>query len=364
MAGDGHKGGEGLAFGLASDVVSLDLVGSSVPDPIQIDEESVDALAHELDRHRVLGVAVRRLEDGRLVGPESLHKVIIDRHDTVMTQTLRTELMAVRASSMLADAGIEHRLLKGAGLAHTIAPSAMERSFRDVDVLIRSDEIEATIALFLKAGATRLQPELRPGFDRRFSKSVTLRLDDVEIDLHRLLASGPFGVWMNPLDLFVLKRDIELAGRSVPTLDPTDHLLHACYHVALGQLNPVLSNLRDIALLAHGPIDELRFQEVAARWQGVAVIQRAVTLVESGIDVDLPDWLAQYRHSDVEQVALDALEPYLSDSPGGRFADLAPATLKALPMGDRPAFALAVGFPSGSDPVDRVRSMIKKLPSD
>jgi len=355
--------GPAAALGLAQDIVSLDLVGTSVTGPVEIAEGSIDAVVAQLERNRVLGIAVRRLEEGQLTGPDRFQQTIVERHDKVMTQTLRVELMAVRVSAMLTDAGIGHRLLKGAGLAHTIARSPMERSFRDVDVLVGSDQIDKTVALFLDVGALRLQPELRPGFDRRFSKSVTLRLDDVEIDLHRLLAAGPFGVGMNPLDLFVLKREIELGGRSLPTLDPTDHLLHACYHVALGQLNPVLSNLRDIALLSDGPIDQTRFDETTKRWMGDAVIQRAVKLVEAGIDVTLPDWLARYRGARISQKGLDALEPYLSDAPGGRFADLAPATLKALPVGDRPAFALAVGFPSGSAPADRVRSMIDKLSS-
>lgn len=346
---------------LAADIASLDLAGTSVESPIAVGEADARSLLTQLDTERVLGVAVRAVEAGHIEADAGFVHDLVERHDTVMAQTLRIELMAARVSSHFTSHGIRHRLLKGSAIAHSAARSPMERSFRDVDVLVPGADIDRAVELLTAEGATRNQPPLREGFDARFGKSVTLRLDDVEIDLHRVLAPGPFGVWMNPHDLFVLKDELLIAGRAIPTLDTTDHLVHACYHVALGQRDPVLANLRDVALLAEADIDAARFVETIEHWKGIAVVKRAIALVQSRLDVELPDVLLEVKQRKPDAAQTEAIEPYLTDDPRGRFAALAPHTLRALPAKDRPAFARAVGFPDGSDPVDRVRSLVKRI---
>ena len=345
---------------LAEDIVSLDLEGTSVESPVVIDDENAASVLNQLDAERILGVAVRALEAGDLVANDEFGHELIARHDAVMAQTMRVELMAARLSGLLTERGIRHRLLKGAALAHTVARSPMERSFRDVDVLVSGADMDRAVALVIAEGGTRNQPPLRDGFDARFGKSVTLRLDDVEVDLHRVLSPGPFGVWMNPHDLFVLKDELQIAGVTLPTLDATDHLVHACYHAALGQREPVLANLRDIALLAEASIDGPRLMETVERWRGVAVVKRAVGLVQSALDVELPEVLLQVKRHTPDTAETAAIDPYLTDDPRGRFASLAPHTLRALPARDRAAFARAVGFPDGTDPMNRAKSLIRR----
>ena len=346
---------------LLSQLASLDLPGTAVSAPVTVAPEDAAHFVAGLERERMLGLGIRAAEDAALEVSPEVFEAMSARHDAVMSQTMRTELMAIQLSDMLKERGIQHRLLKGAALAHTVAGDASERSFRDLDMLIPGPDMDDAVALCEAQGATRLQPELRPGFDARFAKSVTLRLNDVEIDLHRLLASGPFGVWMRPGDLFVLADRVAIGRREIPTLDFTDHLIHACYHVALGQAVPVLSNLRDVMLLAASNIDWDRFDQTITRWRGKAVMQRCVTLLGERIDAEVPEHLASFRRAAVVADERIAINPYLTDDPQGRFSALAPATLKALPMSDRAAFALAVGFPEGSDPIERTRSIAGRL---
>lgn len=49
------------------------------------------------------------------------------------------------------------------------------RRWVDADVLVPTDYLDDVITNRRADGATRLAPEIRPGFDRRFAKSVTLR---------------------------------------------------------------------------------------------------------------------------------------------------------------------------------------------
>ena len=323
-------------------------------------EEFVQAVRE----HRISGVAVVALIDGALVVSDETAALLVALHDEIMGQTMRTEITATQVSDLLTEAAIDHRVLKGLALAHTVYLDPAARSFRDVDVLVPSDDIDETVERLMVLGATRAQPELRPGYDRRFSKSVTLRLDGVEVDVHRILCPGPFGVWMKPNDLFVLRSVVAIAGVDIPILDRTDNLLHACYHVALGQVEPVLSNLRDIVELA-GAEDEIgfdaeRFDQTVDRWQGTAVIRRAVRLVEQRLKAPLPEALRSYANASVDKTHFHALEPYLVEQDGSRFGALAPATLRALPLADRAAYALAVGLPEGTEPIDRIKGLLNR----
>ena len=343
------------------DIATFDLAGRSYDEVVAVPDADATQFVAGLERERILGLGVRALQAGRLALCDASTQQMIERHDTVMSQSLQIELMTLRVFRLLESRGIRHRLLKGGALAHSIASNPSDRSFRDLDVLIPGPSLDSAVDVLVGEGATRLQPALRPGFDRRFGKSVTLRLDEVEIDLHRLLAPGPFGVWMHPNDLFVLKDQVQIANRTIPTLDVTDHLLHGCYHVALGQPVPVLANLRDVVLLAAADVDWDRVDEVVKRWRGTAVMQRCVKLVMDRLNVSLPERLTAFRRAVVVANERVAINPYLTDDPAGRFSALAPATFKALPLGDRPAFAQAVGYPEGSDPIERTRELTKRL---
>lgn len=344
-------------------VAALDLPGGPEAEPIVLAEGDAAQLVAGLENERILGVGVWAAESGQLVLDDASFQRLIERHDVVMAQSLRNELCAVSVSEALGAKGVRHRLLKGAALAHTVVAQPNLRSFRDVDVLVSSDQLDDAVEILAALGASRAQPELRPGFDRRFGKSVTMQLHGVEVDLHRLLAPGPFGVWMRPNDLFVLKAQLRLADVDIPTLDATDHFVHACYHVALGQRVPVLVNLRDVVLLANAGIDWDRVRQTVARWRGGAVMKRCLQLVEGRLEVELPEEFRAFRRASLHADERLALDAYLNDDPEGRFAALAPATLRALPMGDRAAFALAVGFPEGADPKERVVSMVERFRS-
>ena len=258
---------------LAEQLASLGLVRATPADAIAVPDAEATGFVSVLERERIIGMGVWAVEGGQLhLGEEALQH-LRDRHDVAMAQSLRIELMALRISEAFTERGIRHRLLKGAALARSIYDDPSLRAFRDVDLLVPSDSLDDAVALLKREGASRLQAELRPGFDRRFAKSVTMRLNDVEIDVHRLLAPGPFGVWMRANDLFVVKEHVHIAGTAVPTLDVTDHFIHACYHVALGQKDPALANLVDVALLSHDRVDWERVEQTVSRWRGAAVMK-------------------------------------------------------------------------------------------
>jgi len=335
-------------------------IGLGESSNIVVEPQNNNALLRLLRAERIEGVGVAGLVSGVIDADSSFAGALVERHDETMAQTLRVEIAAVVVSGLLSDAGIAHRILKGTALAHTAAHQTAERSFRDVDVLVEGRSIDRAIQVLTNKGAIRNQAQLRPGFDSRFAKSVTMQLNGVEVDVHRLLCAGPFGVLMCPGDLFLVRETIAVGGIDLPTLDRTDHLIHACYHAALGSPTPALVNLRDIALLASQDWDAERFGQTVSRWQGHAVVQRAVKLVEAELAIELPQAIRGWRNRPVPTAQRELVEPYLSTNSRGRFADLAPATLRALPIADRVAYARAVGLPDGTDVIGRIKDLVNR----
>lgn len=137
--------------------------------------------------------------------------------------------------SVLADAGIDVALLKGAGLAATLYGSFAARSMKDVDLLVPRSRAEVAKRLMMSTGwesdrqlpdddVYRVHHHLAPLVDSRGSRS--------RLEIHRtLLPSGhPFALSMG--ELWDAMRVTDFGGRSVYVLDSTHHALHIAIHFA------------------------------------------------------------------------------------------------------------------------------------
>ena len=114
-------------------------------------------------------------------------------------------------------------------IVHLDYPDVNLRLFGDVDVtVVHPRSWDATLAALEGAGFRREQPELASGFDQRFGKGATLSTpDELEVDLHRRLAIGRFGLLLPTEELFVGGDSFTLGGRVLPALDPPRNcLLH------------------------------------------------------------------------------------------------------------------------------------------
>ena len=105
--------------------------------------------------------------------------------------------------------GIDFVVLKGPALAHTRYRDPSLRLFADLDLLVRSGQVDRRLAPPSAEPARRPPPSCPScghGFDDRFGKEVMLRTpatadapDGFEIDLHRTLIAGALGLTI-PLD--------------------------------------------------------------------------------------------------------------------------------------------------------------------
>jgi hypothetical protein len=315
-------------------------------DPVDVRDRAWAPVGTALTRHRLTGLAVAAATDGRLVVTDDQRSDLLERHRGAMFAALAIERKVVRVTDRLGRAGIRPVVLKGPALAHTVYPDPAWRAFGDLDLLVRTSDWRRTCEVLAEAGYRRGLPEPHAGFDERFGKAAVHRNGDgIELDLHRTLVLGPFGLWLDPDELFDHAALFTLGGRTLLRLDDVDRLIHACLHASLGTRSDQLWTVRDVAQCALAPgLDWAALEERSRRWRVGAVVGHALRSATELLEVRLPEEsraLAEYRAPRSER---RALETFLTDrrDRGGT----ATSTLRAIPgVRAKAAYIRALVFP-------------------
>jgi hypothetical protein len=279
---------------------------------------------------RLTGLLLAAIDDGAL--PVDADQAAAARrlglHEA--HNVLRLEAVLVRVSGRLDELGVTHRVLKGPVLAHLVYARPDLRPFRDIDLLVPGEDIGRVVAMLERNGGARRFRACRPGFDERFGKGVNVRtFDGLDVDLHRTLALGPYGLALDPSELFATSTPFTIGDRRLLGLGMEERLLHVSYHASLGDWPPRLIPHRDVAELLVGAwADAGRTLELARRWKGAGplsvAIRRAATWF--GLDRDLPLVRWAFGHTP-SAWDLRAMSLYRS----GDSSALAAAAIVALP---------------------------------
>jgi hypothetical protein len=250
--------------------------------------ELMATVTHE----RIPGLLMRAILDGALPATPDQAQEAADAHRASMVAALTLEATLVATSLLLNEAGLEFRVVKGTAVAHLDFPDPALRSFGDIDLLVRSSQFDKAVEALVAVGHQRRYPEPRAGFDRRFGKgSCLVSPAGVEIDLHRSLAMGPYGVQMHVDDLWRRSSNFQLAGHQFLALGPEERFLHACFHAGLGDKRPRLASLRDVAQMHLArPLDIDFARALSSSWGADAVVARAVRMAADvlGLETDGP----------------------------------------------------------------------------
>ncbi len=329
--------------------IAASALGTSAASPsrrgFEVSDEST--LLGAIGRERLTGLAVAARERGELRLSAAAYDELLIRHEDQLMLDLRLEGLLVEAAAMLEREHIPYRTLKGPVLAHTVYADPALRSFGDIDLLVPDDMFDRAIEALRALEFRRRFIEPRPGFDARFSKGACLeRNDDLELDLHRTLAPGAFGVRLASADLFARSpRCFDLAGKAITGIDRELAFVHACFHAALGDSPPRLVPLRDVVELHEAGFDRDVVVDLITSVRCESVLQRAVHLVdvELGLHLEgeLPDWVRAYRSTRFDRWALHGYE-----REDRSYAAQVAASLWALPsVRDHAAYAAALAFP-------------------
>jgi hypothetical protein len=317
--------------------------------PDRVDDATWRALLAQVGAKRLSGHLVAAISSGALQVSQDQADAAAEKHAAAMVSSLRLEQLLLEVVERFDDEGVDHRVLKGCAVAYLDYPDPALRSFGDVDLLVRSEHIDEAVRILTTAGYRRGFPEPRPGFDRRFTKGAAfVSPAGLELDLHRTLALGPFGLMIDLDDLWTDAAPYELAGRALQAMARPQRLLHACYHAALGDPAPRLVAVRDVAQMLEDTSDQevALVLRVADRWGGAVVLTRALSLSGAVLGLAEPAWTPHLvQLGPPSRWHQRALATYVDPSLGSTARSL--AALRAIP-GLRPkaSYLRALAFPS------------------
>jgi hypothetical protein len=335
------------------------LPGASRPFPDSpLSSSSWAALLTAAESNRVLGLLRSTVDAGLLPVTAEQRTQVRTAHRLALLRVLSLERHLVAVTSLLADADVETRVLKGSAYAHLDYPDPALRTFIDLDLLFRPADIERAVTVLSGAGFGRTLAEPRPGFDRRFDKGTTLRGKDFEIDLHRTFVLGPWGFRVQLDQLWAAGETFTVGDHVLTALSAPHRFLHACYHAALGDWPLRLGSLRDVAELH--PSDEPGLIALAASWGVAAVVAAAVAdstrLLGLPVSGKLRSWAAAYVPTRREERWLG-----LHTRATKTFAAQAVATLPVLGLREKAAYLRALLLPDKQYTADRHGSALSRL---
>ncbi|MGD0965556.1 MAG: nucleotidyltransferase family protein [Candidatus Acidiferrales bacterium] len=225
---------------------------------------------------------------------------------------------------LLARAGIDTLVLKGAALIPLYYGEAGVRPMADFDLVVGPEQALDAIQLLERSGWER-EPglPLTPGFIS-VHYSWHFRLPAAaELDLHWYVfdqccyprADAEF--WKSAVPL-------EIEGFAARTLNPTDHLLHTCVHGAEWSPVPPLRWVADAMTIfgrAAGQIDWQRLVRQAKERRLVPAIRDTLTYLQTTLDAPVPNAvLSDLRHAPVGLI--ERVEYRSRTSPPGNFPSL------------------------------------------
>lgn len=309
--------------------------------------------------NRVDGLLAAAVCDGDLPTTNQQREQTLTTHADAMKICLTLEADLLQIAGILDEHEVGYRVLKGPAFAHLDYPDPALRSFGDIDLLVRSEDYDTTVAALTAAGFERKYKEMRAGFDRRFGKGACLKgPNGHELDLHRTFAMGPYGLTLDLDEVWDSVDRFRIAGYTFDTLDADQRFLHACYHAALGTIRARLTPLRDLAGMLQrsvNAVDVDRALELSRRWQSTAVVARAISLaweVFALPEDPLVRWARNFSPSDRDR---KALRTYLDPDMG--YAARSYAALQAVQgVRAKVAFAWALAVPDRHYGVGRHRN--------
>ncbi len=269
-------------------IAAAGLRGSA--EPVRVTADRWPLVLSGLDLHRLTGVAMVACESGSVELSDEQVDGLLTHHQAAMVQALTIEQRLLRLAAAFETAGIRVVVLKGPAVAHAVYPDPSMRPFGDLDLLVSTADWHRACDVLEANGYHRDLPEPRHGFDERFGKAATHSdASGMQVDLHRTLVLGPFGLWLDPAELCRHTETFDLAGRRLERLDRTGMLVNAALHAGLGASPPLLLPLCDVVqTAAHPGVDWDRVGSWAERWHLGAAFSHAFAVAGRELEADLP----------------------------------------------------------------------------
>lgn len=267
------------AYASVAAVAAHGIPGSELDPAIEpLDEASWAILFSAVRRERITGLLAAAVTAGSFPITDAQAEQVVDAHVEDMAGVLLLERLLLTVAAALDSAGIEARVLKGTAVAHLDCHDPSLRPFGDIDLLVRPEQLAAVGDTLERLGLQPTAPQVRPDFPSRFGKGFVLRSPEgLEVDVHRTLAGGAYGLRVPVEDLWRNARPFVVGGTVLHALGDEERLLHAALHAAVGGQVCNLLSLRDVADMAlYGDFDHDHLRALARRWGVEAALATTV----------------------------------------------------------------------------------------
>ena len=305
------------------------------------------ALISACHRQRLIGHLCAMVVEGAFPTTDAQKNEVTAWDLQLIAHKRRLDTLVTHLATTLDVNGIECLVLKGPVLARLAYQPADRRHYFDIDLLVPAAMIDEAVHALATDGFERRSPPLRKGYDARFAKSVTLRGQEiVEVDLHRTLFAGPFGLRVDIAHLWESAATIDIDGCVLSCMSAEDNLVHVCCNAALADVPPRWSVLRDVVqFLTSVRFDTQQFLERVARHQVGFPAAQGILLAADAMAPDLVDdvveWARGYHPSKSDQRRMRAYRDRRTYT-----AQTLESLLVLQGVRDRARFAVAAAFPS------------------
>ena len=186
------------------------------------------------------GVALRMLRHHSVEAPADIVRDLENAHFDAVTSTFQMLQSTGPVLEQMRSRGIPFLVSKGPGIARAYEP-ASERTFSDLDILVRPRDFTSTLRLLEQVGYRERQETSQPWpSHRRLGREATnLRtIDGGSLDLHHRISPWNWSTGLSFDALAARARDVVIGGVTLPLVSIEHNLLIAALHVVSDQSQP------------------------------------------------------------------------------------------------------------------------------
>jgi hypothetical protein len=258
----------------------------------RFDDDELAQLAHHAARHRVVPFLAAAVRTSEVPVSDEAMASLARTHATRTAAHLRVlaDLDSVRDALSAGD--VPYLVIKGPVLSEHLYPSADLRMYEDLDLLTPPGFFERAVDALRGSGSLLL--------DRNWA----LTRADTRGQLHLQLPMGTLadvhwhllnrenvreGFAIRTDELFDRAREVRVADRLLPTLDPVDTLLHVALHAALsgGDRLVWLKDIERVLIVDEPPWDAVI--ERARTWKAGRSVAIALSRSRRSLGAPVPD---------------------------------------------------------------------------
>lgn len=222
-------------------------------------------ILHEARRHGVASLlykSLKKAEGAEAAPAEALRKLLQLYNRTALRNHFLAQSL-VEILERFGSSGIEAVVLKGPCLSQLVYSESASRPYRDLDLLVRKEDLARAREHLLGAGFKAPPGLLADGFFRRYHFSLPLVREADEntthVELHWGLADVFMGADLDMGPIWERARPAVMFNREALSLSTEDLLIHLCLHLDMhGYLNRAIVGRGDEARCVFHPLSENR----------------------------------------------------------------------------------------------------------